>query len=34
MKGKGVLPHVKSYSTAEPVGRLAMFDFDIRFIGE
>lgn len=34
MKGKEVLPHEKKYSTAEPVGLLAMFDSDIRFIGE
>lgn len=34
MKGKEVLPHGKSYSTAEPVGLLAMFDSDIHFIGE
>lgn len=34
MKGKEVLPHEKSYSTAEPVGLLAMFDSDTRFIGE
>lgn len=34
MKGKEVLPHEKKYSTVEPVGLLAMFDSDIRFIGE